>query len=307
MILTLAISPAVDLTYRANDLNLGASHRVPPALKMAGGKGLNVARVLSQFTQDVITVAPLGGASGSWVAAELASKGIALEPVAIAGETRSCIAVISGEVGKEKATLLNEEPPALLTIEWEKLAEQVAKHLTAASCLVVSGTVPSAVPPARFGSLLRAAQLRAPVIADTQGDFLLASAEAGSYLVCPNSSEARAATRTTTDSDAAQALLGIGARNVLITQGKKGAVLVTRRDIYKICGPILSGNPTGAGDAFVAGIAYQTSLGAEIVESVVFGSAVALSSLGCPTAGEIDVTAREGFSAQVSVKLLRKN
>ena len=49
MILTLTPNPAVDITWHVDQLTPGTTHRVPPAVARAGGKGLNVARVLHAY------------------------------------------------------------------------------------------------------------------------------------------------------------------------------------------------------------------------------------------------------------------
>ena len=49
MILTLTLNPSVDISYPLDQFNLDTVNRVSQTSKTAGGKGLNVTRVLSEF------------------------------------------------------------------------------------------------------------------------------------------------------------------------------------------------------------------------------------------------------------------
>ena len=60
MILTVTPNPALDSTITLDELDLGESHRVAPAVTRAGGKGINVARVLVQRGFDTLAIAPVG-------------------------------------------------------------------------------------------------------------------------------------------------------------------------------------------------------------------------------------------------------
>ena len=60
MILTVTPNPALDSTITLGELDVGESHRVTPAVTRAGGKGINVARVLLQQGYDTLAVAPVG-------------------------------------------------------------------------------------------------------------------------------------------------------------------------------------------------------------------------------------------------------
>ena len=62
MILTVTPNPAIDLTYRVGSLDVGESHRVAPPAVRAGGKGLNVARVIAQTGGASFALTTAGGA-----------------------------------------------------------------------------------------------------------------------------------------------------------------------------------------------------------------------------------------------------
>ena len=300
MICVLAASPAIDVTYRLENATWGDSHRVDPPLKRAGGKGVNVARVLTQLGSHARVVMPLGGQSGDWLADELTHATIDVVRVNVSGDTRTCVAIVSGSTGHEIATLLNEKPAALTVANWEALVAGVTDALPHASALVISGTIPAGISPSDLGALVSTASAQCPVIADTQGDYLREASRAGAYLVCPNSEEAKDATGAGSDDEAARALHELGAKHVLITQGKDGALLFSDGVFQSFHVPVLSGNPTGAGDALAAGIAHALDKSLPLSEAIQLGLAVSLASLSKPWAGEIDADSVGDFLAHVS-------
>ena len=64
MILTVTMNPSVDTRYQLDELIIDDVNRVTPE-KTAGGKGLNVARVLGQLGDDVVATGLLGGHMGA--------------------------------------------------------------------------------------------------------------------------------------------------------------------------------------------------------------------------------------------------
>ncbi len=300
MICVLAASPAIDVTYRVDNATWGDSHRVDPPLKRAGGKGVNVARVLTQLGSESRVVMPLGGSAGDWLAHELKHAAIDVVGVNVSGETRTCVAIVSGLEDPEVATLFNEKPGPLTIANWEALVAGVTETLPHASALVISGTIPAGISASDLATLVSAASSQCPVIADTQGDYLLEASRSGAFLVCPNSHEAREATGAGSDEESARALHDLGARNVLITQGKDGSLLLSNGVFHSFHVPVLSGNPTGAGDALAAGIAHALEKSLPLAEAIPFGMAVSLASLSMPWAGEINADSVEGFLPRVS-------
>ncbi|MGO1919496.1 MAG: PfkB family carbohydrate kinase, partial [Alkalibacterium gilvum] len=71
MILTITMNPSVDINYQLDSLQLDNVNRVSTVSKTAGGKGLNVARVLSQLDESVATTGLLGGTIGDYIKNQL--------------------------------------------------------------------------------------------------------------------------------------------------------------------------------------------------------------------------------------------
>ena len=67
MILTVTMNPSIDTRYQLDKLIIDDVNRVTPE-KTAGGKGLNVSRVLLQLGDDVLATGLLGGHMGAYMA-----------------------------------------------------------------------------------------------------------------------------------------------------------------------------------------------------------------------------------------------
>lgn len=76
MILTITLNPAVDISYKLDNLSLNTVNRIEDVSKTVGGKGLNVARVLHQLGENVAASGFLGGSLGEFIRSRLATIGI---------------------------------------------------------------------------------------------------------------------------------------------------------------------------------------------------------------------------------------
>src|SRR5215469_16877484 len=92
--LTVTLNMALDVTYPVDRLRPGAAHRTGTPGVRAGGKGVNVARVLRALGEDVLVTGFAGGTAGTTLSEDLATAGLTAELVPIAGETRRTVAVL---------------------------------------------------------------------------------------------------------------------------------------------------------------------------------------------------------------------
>ena len=84
MILTVTMNPSIDTRYQLDKLVIDDVNRVTPE-KTAGGKGLNVSRVLLQLGDDVLATGLLGGHMGAYMAELMDADGVKNDFVPIAG------------------------------------------------------------------------------------------------------------------------------------------------------------------------------------------------------------------------------
>ncbi|MPV38600.1 1-phosphofructokinase family hexose kinase, partial [Georgenia subflava] len=264
MIRTVTPNPAVDVTYTLPSVRLGEVNRVREVAEAAGGKGVNVARVLAKLGRPVTVTGFLGGATGERLSALLATTdGVAQEWLEVAAETRRTTTVVD----THGATVLNEPGPRLAEDAWVALADHLASLVRAGDVVVVAGSTPPGTGADELPRLLRRLhESGARTVVDTSGPGLLAAAAAGAHLLKPNHHELLEATGATDVRTGAELLLGHGAGGVAVSSGEEGMLLVLpdpagARVWRARPAEVLSGNPTGAGDAAVAALADALAAG----------------------------------------------
>lgn len=296
MILTITPNPALDLTYEVDSVAVHDEHRVRRVRTAAGGKGINVARVLAQLGRPVTCAGLLGGADGHRVRELLAaSDGIRQAWTKTSGATRRTVTIVdpSGVTG------FNEPGPDLSTDEFITLQEDLAVQLSALDPMVeaiaISGSLPRGIGPEQVAALVQTCRAyERPVLVDTSGPALRAAARAGATALKPNAAEALAATGADSALRAAVTLIEDGAQIVICSLGGDGIIGVSR------AGPVvrawqagipepLRGNPTGAGDSVVAVLTARLLVDGDPLPDVLRNAvAVAASAVTRPIAGEID-------------------
>lgn len=289
MILTVTPNPAIDLTYRVAALEPGETHRVAAPAARAGGKGLNVARVIAQTGGAAFALTTAGGAPGLRLADDLEASGLPSELVPVSAPTRSSVAIV--DEGSGVTTIFNETGGALSPAEWRVLAEAVERLAVPATALVGSGSLPPGAPDSFYADLVEAARRRGiPSVIDATGLPLLAAAEAGADVLKPNRRELADTVGIDDPVEGARALLAAGARLVLVSLGSEGMLAVSTTGVSGARLPQpLAGNATGAGDAAVAAVALSLAAGIDdpalLVRRATAWSAAAVLA---PLAGELD-------------------
>lgn len=291
MIVAVCLNPALDVTYTVSALRPGTSHRVQTVRRRAGGKGINVASVLHQQDIAALVAAPIGGSIGEDLITGLHDAGIAHRLTPIDASTRQTVTIVA----EDDATVLNEPGPVVSDSEWSAFTADFADSLADADVVTMSGSLPNNVPDDAYGQLVAICRRAGvPVILDCEGPALIAALAAGPDVVKINEHEAAASTGSETDSvqgvlTAADALRAAGAAEVVITRGADGIVAVTAAGRF-LARPAeaVAGNPTGAGDAFTAGLAAATAAGSDWPTRLRRASAWAAAAVAMPIAGLLD-------------------
>ncbi|MFE0458376.1 1-phosphofructokinase family hexose kinase [Kitasatospora sp. NPDC058965] len=303
-ILTVTLNAALDVTYQVPGVRLHRSNRVAVVSTRAGGKGINVARVVRSLGQPAVVTGLVGGAAGAEVRAALAVEG-GESLLTVRGETRRTVAVVDPVAGD--TTVFNEPGPTVTGAEWAAFQGHFGRLLDQGCGLVVlSGSLPPGVPVEAYGVLVTAAKERGvPVVLDTSAPWLDHGLVAGPDLVKPNADELRAATGEPDPLTAARQLVARGAGAVVASLGADGMLAVTADGCWRAAAPRqLAGNPTGAGDSAVAALAVGLLAGTpwpvRLAEAVALSGATVLS----PSAGSYDEAAYLELTELVRVERL---
>jgi 1-phosphofructokinase family hexose kinase len=290
VILTVTPNPALDLTYRVTALQPGETHRAAPPAVRAGGKGLNVARVIAQTGGHAFALTTAGGPSGLRLADELEASRLPAELVPVAAPTRSSVAIV--DEAAAETTIINETGAPLTAAEWTALRDAAVRLAVPAACVVGSGSLPPDAPDGFYAELVSLATARGlPSVIDAVGAALVLAASAGASVVKPNRRELAETTGHDDPVDGARALLDAGARLVLVSLGADGMLAVPRSGdpLHARLPHPLTGNATGAGDAAVAAVATLLAEGTDDPAALLRrATAWSAAAVLAPLAGELD-------------------
>ncbi|MGW6120626.1 1-phosphofructokinase family hexose kinase [Nocardia sp. NPDC055165] len=310
MIVTLTANPSVDRTITLTEpLRRGQVHRAASVTSHPGGKGVNVARVVSEGGAAVTAVLP--GADDDPVVHGLRTAGIEFRAVQVTGGPRVNLTIAESD---GTTTKINEPGRPLTARDLAELTALLVEVATGAEWIVLSGSLPPGVPVDWYAQLvatlstpcLSPNRTRGPRVAvDTSDAPLLAlfaeSVGATPDLIKPNSEELAQLTgldavdleNPTAAAEAAVKLIDRGVGAVLATLGAAGAVLVTAEDAwFAAAPPIVARSTVGAGDSALAGYLLADLAGEPPADrlrtAVAYGSAAtALPGTGLPGPADI--------------------
>lgn len=294
MILVVSLNPALDVTHHVAKVDWSGVNRPREVHATPGGKGLNVARTLRALGCDVLVVGLAGGVTGEAVSTGLDEAGVPSRFSQVAGETRRTFAVV--DLARHHAALFNEPGPSVSAGEYKEFLVLYEESLAWCSAVVLSGSLPPGLPQDSYAALAaRAAAAAVPVVLDAEGPALRHGAAGGPAIAKPNLAELAAAVGRPLAGlaaavGAAAELQAVGARAVVVSLGGAGLLAVTGDGTWHAASPgLVAGNPTGAGDAVVAGLAHGLVLGRPWAERLRHAAALGTAAVAAPAAGQFAV------------------
>lgn len=285
MIYTITLNPAVDRELIVDNIEFNTVLRAADYRVDCGGKGFNVARMLKSLGVASVALGFAAGKNGDFLNESLQSLEIETDFVWVDGETRTNISIISS--GENRYLKVNEPGPVISSIDIKKLIEKVTFLAQPHDWWILAGSLPPGVQPDIYKELASIIQSSgAKVIIDTSDQCLVESCKVNPFMIKPNDEEAQALTGLPINSPEDLAATGFALKNmgpeyVVISLGKKGALLIDEQTAYMATPPqILEQNPIGAGDAMVAGMVWGLEQGLSISDSLCRGIASGAATAG---------------------------
>ena len=257
MIYTVTFNPSLDYVVQVDDFAVGEINRTRTESIYPGGKGINVSLVLQNLGLPSVALGFTAGFSGAEIERLLQEAGCRCDFIAVKeGYSRINTKIISGA-----ETALNGQGPQLSEAELAALFNKL-RRLTQDDVLVLAGSIPASLPNNIYEQILELLQpVGTRIVVDATGDLLLKVLKYRPFLIKPNHEElgeffGRGPLLTEEEIlAAAQKLQQQGARNVLVSRGANGALLLDENGkLHKQASP--KGtlvNSVGAGDSMVAG------------------------------------------------------
>ncbi|MBN8209497.1 1-phosphofructokinase [Bacillus sp. NTK071] len=300
MIYTITLNPSVDYIIQLDNLKTGLVNTVDEETKIAGGKGVNVTRVLKRLGHQSTALGFVGGFTGEFIEKSLNDEDLSTDFIRVEGDTRINIKLKNGE-----ETEINGLSPTISEHNVDQLFEQLS-HTVAGDLVVMAGSVPASIHQSIYSRILHSLPEGVLAIVDTKGKALEETVKAKPFLVKPNHHELGDlfGVEVTTVDDAVKygkKVQAMGAENVIVSMAGDGAVFITKEEI--LFGNVPVGqvkNSVGAGDSVVAGFLstyIETGDLKQAFESGIAAGSASAFSAGFCTEGEV-----KALRKQIAVK-----
>lgn len=282
MIYTLTLNPAIDYYISMEKFQLGGLNSLDDGYTLPGGKGINVSKVLKNFSVNSKAFGFVGGFTGEYIIKYLEDYNIENDFIKLEENTRINIKL---KIEKEETEIAGKSPNVSKE-DIEKLLKNFYQ-IKDNDIVVLSGSVPNSIENSIYSKIIGILPEKTRVILDSRGSAFSFGVREGVYLTKPNKSELEEFFNKKLESvekvvEAGRELQRLGSENVLISLGKEGSILITKNNIYRGNAPqgkLISS--VGAGDSMLAGLIYGLSLDLSLEESykyaIASGSSTAFS------------------------------
>lgn len=285
MIWTVTLNPAVDKTVEVDNFKVDAVNRVSSIRIDAGGKGINVSKMVKTLGGETCAFGILAGRSGNYIKEYLDRSCIENDFVFTAGETRTNLKVIDRL--QHTNTDINDPGPYVSTEKIMELEGKIFKSIDKSKVLVLSGSIPNSVPRNIYRKWVnKAKDSGAKTILDCDGELLMEGIKAAPNLIKPNIYELQGLLCREISSlndmvVASREILNLGVEVVVLSLGGEGALFVKKNCAIQAAGIKVDVKSTvGAGDSMVAALAYALDTGMDFEEAAALSVAAGTAKVG---------------------------
>lgn len=306
MITTVTLNASIDKAYyMEGKIENGTVMRVARVHNTAGGKGLNVARIIKLCGEKVLATGLVGGFNGQYLEALLNQDGISHDFLHVDGETRSCINILDSGYGSTEYL----EPGFCVSQETEDVfLETLSSVVSDSRVVTISGSVPGGMAKDVYSRMvLKLKSMGKQVILDTSGELLKQGIGACPNMIKPNKEElemlfGREIHSVRDVAELAWKLYEKGIGQVVVSLGKEGALLACEEGIFTARPPRLDPvNTVGCGDSMVGAFAVAMERKMGYKEALKFAVAVASAGAMSPDTGDFDMDVCQTLLKQVTV------
>lgn len=303
-IYTCTMNLAIDLFIETEEMHPFMVNRTKEDDIQANGKGVNVSLVLKMLDFPSTALGFSAGFTGKYIEDYLQQKQIQTEFIEVPGMTRINVFTQVNQTGEEYK-LVNQGPEIPQTAVHNFLNQ--IRALQAEDYLCVSGSLPRGLSPKVLIEISRICQEKGiHLIIDSSDQEVMDCLPYRPFLLKPNEEELSSwfGRKMVTDEDYfvyGQRLVELGAENVLLSLGEKGAILFTKDRVIRGNSP--KGkvvNTACAGDtmlgAFLAGYMNRRPLDETLRKSIAAGSSTAFRK------GLTDFLDVEELSKQIKIR-----
>lgn len=240
---------------------IGGLNRVADIRVDAGGKGINVAKVLKSFGEEVITTGFVGGHNGAKLLHEMETLHIEHSFISIHEETRTNLKIV--DQSTKETTEVNEAGGEVQASELKAFYDRFDELLKDAAVLVLAGSLSPGLAIDIYEQLLQMAHQQGVLsILDAEGEAFAQGLKAHPTVIKPNIHELEGLLNRQLHNDseivnACHELIDTYKLDaVIVSMGKDGSIFVNKSETLRVTPfPIEPKSTVGAGDSMVAAIA----------------------------------------------------
>lgn len=261
-VVTITLNPALDLTGSLDVLNTGSVNLVNTGSLHAAGKGVNVAKVLSDLGAEVTVTGFLGRDNDALFCSLFKDISATDEFIRVDGSTRINVKLVEKEGRVSDINFPGIEVSKLAICEFETCLFKLAETH---DFFVLAGSLPKGISSTLCASWIeKLHQMGKKVIFDSSREALVAGLEAHPWLIKPNDeelSELFGEELNTAEAcqQAVQKLANKNIKNIVVSLGAKGVMWLNKDDsLWRYCQPPIMNvvSTVGAGDTLVAGFCW---------------------------------------------------
>ena len=307
MILTVTLNPSIDISYPLEELKLDTVNRVSEVSKTAGGKGLNVTRVLAESGETVGATGFVGGTNGQFIKTHL-PRDVQSFFYDILGDTRNCIAILH----EGKQTEILESGPEILRTEALGFLHHFKLLMPTSDVIAISGSLPVGLPVDYYASLIEIArEAGRKVVLDSSGKSLEAvlHSKFKPTVIKPNREELSQLLGRDVSADfedlkeVLKDSLFEGIEWIIVSLGGDGAFAKHGDVFYKVDIPKIEVvNPVGSGDSTVAGISAGLSSGKDDAALLTHAMVLGMLNAQEKMTGHVNMAHYDDLYQQINVK-----
>ncbi|UEC43519.1 MAG: 1-phosphofructokinase [Methanothrix sp.] len=277
MIYTITLNPALDRTLLIDEMREDVPNRIIREESYAGGKGIDVSKVLTALGAENRALGFIAGFAGRQLEAQLVRDGTGCSFIPVSGETR--INVIVHEIATGRQIIFNSLGPEVKPFELIEIVD-VVKRVEDPQFVSIGGSLPPGAHPEIYRRIIETARLRgATVVLDVDREALSVGIKGKPDVIKPNIHELSHLVGKKLDKreeilQAARKINRKGVATVLVSMGPRGILLVSDGKAYQAVPPKVEVvNTIGAGDSSVAGFIYGLWRGLELREALIWATA----------------------------------
>ncbi len=285
MILTICLSPCIDIDIELDSLGVGRSQNIISKRTFFTGKAINVAIGGARLGGQMFATGFMYEDNGNQFELQLHRENVQYRFVWNKGSVRVNYKIVDHH---SMLTEINDISPAIEPGKEEELLDLVARFSPQCEAVIICGGLAKDMTPDYYAKLLNVIPKDVIRIVDSEGDRLLESLKCGVDFIKPNISEMERTLKrrfetTEEQIEGCRQLIRMGAKKVLLSLGKSGAILCNGEKSYFCKSINVAMNSTvGAGDAMVAAAALAICQGKDDREILRCGVAAGTAAVTEP-------------------------